>query len=47
MSGSLAGYYNPQLEAPYFGILGAVAIVVGLIVVGLSPMIRRLMAGVR
>jgi len=47
MSGSLAGYYNPQHEAPYFGILGAVAIVVGLIVVGLSPMIRRLMAGVR
>jgi proton-dependent oligopeptide transporter, POT family len=47
MSGSLAGYYSPQHEAPYFGILGAVAIVVGLIVVGLSPMIRRLMAGVR
>ncbi|MEO7193819.1 MAG: peptide MFS transporter [Pseudonocardiaceae bacterium] len=47
LSGSLAGYYNPQREAPYFGILGAVAIIVGLIVVGLSPMIRRLMAGVR
>ncbi|MFZ0119572.1 MAG: oligopeptide:H+ symporter [Pseudonocardiaceae bacterium] len=47
MSGSLAGYYSPQHEAPYFGILGAVAIVVGLIVVLLSPMIRRLMSGVR
>jgi POT family proton-dependent oligopeptide transporter len=47
MSGSLAGYYSPQHEAPYFGILGAIAIVVGLIVVLLSPMIRRLMAGVR
>jgi POT family proton-dependent oligopeptide transporter len=47
MSGSLAGYYNPLREAPYFGILGAIAIVVGLIVFGLSPMIRRLMAGVR
>ncbi|MGH3852842.1 MAG: peptide MFS transporter [Pseudonocardiaceae bacterium] len=47
LSGSLAGYYSPQREAPYFGILGAVAIIVGLIVIGLSPMIRRLMAGVR
>jgi POT family proton-dependent oligopeptide transporter len=47
MSGSLAGYYSPQHEAPYFGILGSIAIVVGLIVVLLSPMIRRLMAGVR
>ncbi|MGH3773419.1 MAG: peptide MFS transporter [Pseudonocardiaceae bacterium] len=47
MSGSLAGYYSPQREAPYFGILGAVAIIVGLIVVALSPMTRRLMAGVR
>jgi len=47
MSGSLAGHYSPQREAPYFGILGAAAIIVGLVVVGLSPMIRRLMAGVR
>ena len=47
MSGSLAGYYSPQHEAAYFGILGAIAIIVGLIVFGLSPMIRRLMAGVR
>jgi POT family proton-dependent oligopeptide transporter len=47
MSGSLAGYYSPQHEAPYFGVLGMTAIIVGLIVVGLSPMIRRLMAGVR
>ncbi|MGH3827208.1 MAG: peptide MFS transporter [Pseudonocardiaceae bacterium] len=47
LSGSLAGYYSPQREAPYFGILGAVSIIVGLIVIRLSPMIRRLMAGVR
>ncbi|MGB9280044.1 MAG: oligopeptide:H+ symporter [Pseudonocardiaceae bacterium] len=47
MSGSLARYYSPRHEAPYFGILGAVAIVVGLIIIALSPMIRRLMAGVR
>lgn len=47
MSGSLAGYYSPQREAPYFGILGMAAIIMGLIVLGLSPMIRRLMAGIR
>jgi proton-dependent oligopeptide transporter, POT family len=47
MSGSLAGYYSPLHEAPYFGILGMTAIAAGLIVIGLSPMIRRLMAGVQ
>ncbi len=47
MSGSLAGFYGPQREALYFGSLGAAAIVVGLIVAGLSPLIRRLMAGFR
>jgi POT family proton-dependent oligopeptide transporter len=47
MSGSLAGYYSPHYEARYFGGLGAAAILVGLIVVAISPMIRRLMAGVR
>jgi proton-dependent oligopeptide transporter, POT family len=47
MSGSLAGYYSPHHEARYFGGLGAAAILVGLIVVAISPVIRRLMAGVR
>jgi POT family proton-dependent oligopeptide transporter len=47
MSGSLAGYYAPPREMPYFGLLGLAAIVVGLIVAALSPMTRRLMAGVR
>ncbi|MGH3868479.1 MAG: peptide MFS transporter [Pseudonocardiaceae bacterium] len=47
MSGSLASYYSPAREAPYFSILGVVAIIVGLILIGLSPMIRRLMAGVQ
>jgi POT family proton-dependent oligopeptide transporter len=46
MSGSLASYYSPLHEAPYFGGLGAAAIVVGLIVVAISPIIRRLMMGV-
>jgi POT family proton-dependent oligopeptide transporter len=47
LSGSLAGSYSPQHEAPYFGSIGATAVVVGLIVGALGPLIRRLMAGVR
>jgi POT family proton-dependent oligopeptide transporter len=47
LSGSLARYYSPQRETLYFGSLGAAAIVAGLILIMLSPMIRRLMAGIR
>jgi proton-dependent oligopeptide transporter, POT family len=47
MSGSLAGYYSAAHEAAYFGTLGVAAIIIGAIVGALSPLIRRLMAGVR
>ncbi|MDQ4093070.1 MAG: oligopeptide:H+ symporter [Actinomycetota bacterium] len=47
LSGSLASFYSPEHEASYFGILGIAAIAVGVILVGLSPTIHRLMAGVR
>ncbi|HEY6421957.1 MAG TPA: oligopeptide:H+ symporter [Pseudonocardiaceae bacterium] len=47
LSGSLAGFYSLQHEALYFGSLAVATIVVGVILVALSPMIRRLMAGVR
>ncbi|WP_319450095.1 MULTISPECIES: oligopeptide:H+ symporter [unclassified Mycobacterium] len=46
MSGVLARYYDPAHEFAYFGILGVVAIVVGLVVFGLSGWISRLMEGV-
>ncbi|KAA0095890.1 peptide MFS transporter [Mycolicibacterium sp. P1-18] len=46
MSGVLAGYYDPTGEFAYFGILGAVAIVVGLVVFALSRWISSLMEGV-
>ena len=46
MAGVLAGFYSPTRELPYFGISGAVTIVVGLVVVALSPWIRRKMEGV-
>jgi proton-dependent oligopeptide transporter, POT family len=47
MSGTLAKYYDENHEVAYFGILGALAIVIGLIIVAISPMVRRWMGGVR
>lgn len=46
LSGVLAEYYSPEHEYRYFGIIGAAAVVVGLIVWVLSPRISRLMDGV-
>ena len=46
MSGVLAKYYDPAREFAYFGILGVVAIAVGIVVFGLSGWISRLMEGV-
>ena len=46
MSGVLAGFYSPTSEVPYFGILGAVAIVLGGLLLAITPMLRRLMSGV-
>ncbi|WP_431964762.1 peptide MFS transporter [Nocardia sp. bgisy134] len=46
MSGVLARFYAPGHEVAYFGITGAVAIAVGLIVAALGPWISRYMAGV-
>jgi POT family proton-dependent oligopeptide transporter len=47
LSGSLAKNYDPTNEVPYFGIIGGVAIVVAIVLAALSPLIRKLMAGVR
>lgn len=46
LSGVLAEYYAPENEYRYFGIIGAVAVIVGLVVWALSPRISRLMDGV-
>jgi proton-dependent oligopeptide transporter, POT family len=46
MSGVLSGYYDPAREFAYFGILGAVAIAVGLVVFAMSRWISSLMEGV-
>jgi POT family proton-dependent oligopeptide transporter len=46
ISGVLAGFYSPQHEVGYFGISGGVTIVIGLVMVALSPWIRHKMEGV-
>jgi proton-dependent oligopeptide transporter, POT family len=46
MSGVLAGYYDPAREFAYFGIIGAVAVVAGVLVFAMSGWISRLMEGV-
>ena len=46
MSGVLAKYYDPAREVPYFGILGIVAIIVGIVVFAVSPWISKQMDGV-
>ena len=47
MSGTLAGYYSEDHEVPYFGLLGAVAVVIGLVILAISRPVGRLMGGVR
>jgi POT family proton-dependent oligopeptide transporter len=46
MSGVLASYYDPAREVAYFGIIGASAVVVGMVVWVLAPRISALMEGV-
>ncbi|AFM18057.1 amino acid/peptide transporter (peptide:H symporter) [Mycolicibacterium chubuense NBB4] len=46
MSGVLAGYYDSSREFAYFGILGAVAVVAGVVVFAIAPSISRRMEGV-
>jgi POT family proton-dependent oligopeptide transporter len=46
MSGVLARYYDPDHEFAYFGIIGAVAIVAGVVVFALTPWVSRRMEGV-
>ena len=46
MSGVLAKLYSTDHEAPYFGVIGVVALVLGGLLALASPAIRRLMRGV-
>jgi POT family proton-dependent oligopeptide transporter len=46
-AGTLAKYYSEDAEVVYFGVLGAIAIALGLALAALTPVIRRLMNGER
>jgi POT family proton-dependent oligopeptide transporter len=46
-AGSLAGFYDPSNERPYFLFLGVASIVVGLLMAAGSRWITRMMGGVR
>ena len=45
-SGQLAGLYDPKNEGPYFGVLGAIAIAIGVVRVLISRPVLKLMRGV-
>lgn len=47
LSGQLAELYSPKTEGWYFGILGLIAIVIGVLLGVISPLLKRLMSGVR
>jgi len=47
VSGQLAALYDPRNEAPYFSVLGAIAIVIGVILVIVAKPVLALMRGVR
>jgi POT family proton-dependent oligopeptide transporter len=46
LSGQLAELYSPSTEGWYFGILGAIAIIIGVLLAIASPWIKRAMRGV-
>jgi POT family proton-dependent oligopeptide transporter len=46
ISGQLASLYNPDTEAVYFGVIGGIAVVLGLALAAASPWVRRMMSGV-
>jgi POT family proton-dependent oligopeptide transporter len=45
-AGSLAKYYDPAHEAPYFAVVGGAAVLFGILLALASPAIRKLMSGV-
>lgn len=46
MAGSLAGFYTGKNDFAYFGTVGGIAVLLGLLLAAASPFIRRLMSGV-
>lgn len=47
MAGVLAEWYTVQTQVPYFGILGGIAIAVGVVLILFTPWVKKMMVGVR
>jgi POT family proton-dependent oligopeptide transporter len=47
VAGSLAKYYDPDNELPYFLTIGGVAVAFGVLLAIATPTIRKLMKGVQ
>ena len=47
LAGTMAGFYSPETEGTYFGVVGAAAVAVGVVLAALSPVITKAMRGVR
>jgi POT family proton-dependent oligopeptide transporter len=47
ITGQLSGYYEPSNEAPYFTVLGLIAVAVGVLLLVTARPVLRLMRGVR
>jgi POT family proton-dependent oligopeptide transporter len=47
LAGTLAKYYDPDDEMPYFLAVGGAAVIFGMLLAIVSPLIRKLMRGVR
>src|SRR5664279_822306 len=47
VAGVLAEYYSDENQVPYFSTLGLIAIVVGVVLILMTPFIKKLMSGVR
>jgi POT family proton-dependent oligopeptide transporter len=47
LSGQLAELYSTKTEGVYFGVLGAIAIAIGIVLGAMTPWLRRIMRGVR
>jgi len=47
MAGQLAKLYSPATEGVYFGVIGGIAIAIGVVLALISPWVLRMMRGVR
>src|SRR5690606_21185621 len=47
INAQIVKFYKPETEMAYFGTIGAMAIVLGIVLLIIAPKIKKLMAGVK